>query len=112
MAILGDSFREALDTKVFTVLVGISIMLTALTASASFEPEGVETIMNMVVLALNDQEPMPVPRLQRPAQPKPAPEKSFQVRSVKAADGSRGTPASAYHVVLLATFADPARARE
>jgi ABC-type transport system involved in multi-copper enzyme maturation permease subunit len=49
LAILKDSFREALDSKVFYVLAGLSLVLTLLIASASFRPVPAETALATIV---------------------------------------------------------------
>jgi ABC-type transport system involved in multi-copper enzyme maturation permease subunit len=51
-AILKDSFREALDTKVFYVMVGLSGLLTLLAATLSFAPRSPEKIMQFMVVPL------------------------------------------------------------
>ena len=41
-AILKDSFREAMDAKIIYVLLGLSILLMAFTATISYRPVGAE----------------------------------------------------------------------
>jgi len=38
LAILKDSFREALDSKVFYAMIGLSLLLILLVGSVSFKP--------------------------------------------------------------------------
>jgi ABC-type transport system involved in multi-copper enzyme maturation permease subunit len=45
-AILRDSLREALDTKVFYVMVALSLLVVLVVASISYKPLGVEEEMN------------------------------------------------------------------
>jgi ABC-type transport system involved in multi-copper enzyme maturation permease subunit len=45
-AILRDSLREALDTKVFYVMVALSLLVVLVVASVSFKPLGVEDELN------------------------------------------------------------------
>src|SRR5438105_15235634 len=53
LAILGDSFREAVDTKVFTVQVGLGIILVLFLASYSVEPVPAQTAFQLIVVNLN-----------------------------------------------------------
>jgi ABC-type transport system involved in multi-copper enzyme maturation permease subunit len=48
-AILKDSFREALDTKVIYVMAGLSVVVTLLVASMSFKPQPAKTLFNSLV---------------------------------------------------------------
>jgi ABC-type transport system involved in multi-copper enzyme maturation permease subunit len=48
-AILKDSFREAIDTKVLYVMVGLSLLVTLVVASMSFEPLPARTLMQGLV---------------------------------------------------------------
>ena len=48
LAILGDSFREAVDTKVFTVQVGLGIILVLFLASYSVEPVPAQTAFQQI----------------------------------------------------------------
>jgi ABC-type transport system involved in multi-copper enzyme maturation permease subunit len=52
LAILKDSFREAIDTKVFYVMVGLSLLVTLLAATLSFKPRSPEKIMQFMALPL------------------------------------------------------------
>jgi hypothetical protein len=48
-AILKDSFKEALDTKVIYVMVGLSLFVTFVVASMSFKPLPAKTLMRQIV---------------------------------------------------------------
>jgi ABC-type transport system involved in multi-copper enzyme maturation permease subunit len=48
-AILKDSFKEALDTKVIYVMVGLSLLVTLVVASMSFKPLQADTLMKQLV---------------------------------------------------------------
>jgi ABC-type transport system involved in multi-copper enzyme maturation permease subunit len=49
LAILKDSFREALDTKVFYVMIGLSALLTLVAATLSFQPRSPTDIMQKLM---------------------------------------------------------------
>ena len=59
LAILKDSFREAIDSKVLYVTVGLSLLLTLLVVSISFRPvpadEALQTIVNQFRLVYPDR---------------------------------------------------------
>jgi ABC-type transport system involved in multi-copper enzyme maturation permease subunit len=59
LAILKDSIREAIDAKVFYVMVGLSLLMTLLTLSISFTPVagGRQMIQEWAVLPLNTDAP-------------------------------------------------------
>lgn len=53
IAILKDSLREAIDAKVFYVMVGLSLLLIALASTATFKPKaGGDAIAKMAVVPL------------------------------------------------------------
>ncbi|MFL5241383.1 MAG: ABC transporter permease [Gemmataceae bacterium] len=49
LAILKDSFREALDSKVFYAMIGLSLLLTLLVACVSFKPLPAEEALPNIV---------------------------------------------------------------
>jgi ABC-type transport system involved in multi-copper enzyme maturation permease subunit len=53
LAILRDSLREAIDTKVFYVMMGLSVFLILLTASLSFRPLTVEDDLHQLTSSFN-----------------------------------------------------------
>jgi ABC-type transport system involved in multi-copper enzyme maturation permease subunit len=115
LAVLKDSFREAIDTKVFYVLLGLSVLLTLLAASISFVPQpgGERVIREFAILPLNvdsarlDSAQMMAAMFQaRPVR--------FEAVSVEPVDGV-DAPGSSFKVKLRATFAGKeaaARARD
>jgi ABC-type transport system involved in multi-copper enzyme maturation permease subunit len=105
-AILKDSFREAIDTKVFYVMVGLSCLLILVVASLSFRQSTAEEMMRSLVSAL-DREPY---RGRRGGPFGTRVEKDhlqFSLRGVEAVRGPADSPESDYRVtVRLANF-DP-----
>jgi hypothetical protein len=53
LAILKDSLREAIDTKVFFVMAGLSLLLILVVASVSFQPVSVEDDVKQLTSILN-----------------------------------------------------------
>ncbi len=55
LAILKDSFREAIDAKVFYVMVGLSLLVTLLALSLTFTPVagGRQVVQDYAVAPLN-----------------------------------------------------------
>ena len=105
LAILKDSFREAIDAKVFYVLVGLSLLLALLTLSVSFDPQpgGRITIERFAALPLNADassldraETAQVFLATRPVE--------YDVESAEPLNGAPDAPASAFKVQLQATF--------
>src|SRR5439155_27277127 len=48
LAILKDSLLEAIDTKVFYVMAGLSLLVTLLTATLSFKPRPMGKLMQIM----------------------------------------------------------------
>jgi ABC-type transport system involved in multi-copper enzyme maturation permease subunit len=101
LALFEDSVREALDTKVFTVQVGLALVLVLLVASASFEPEPADRVLMQMVDQLNRPpesgrghvRPMPPPGQQgRPEQ--------YQFLSATAIAGSGAPYRQSYRVKI------------
>ena len=103
-AILKDSFREAIDAKVFYVLLGLSVLLTLLTLSISFETQpGGQSVIQTAVLPLNADasdmdraETAQVFLATRPVQ--------YDVVSAAPLNGAPDGPSSTFKVTLKATF--------
>jgi ABC-type transport system involved in multi-copper enzyme maturation permease subunit len=103
LAILKDSVREAVDTKVFYVMVGLSLVLVVLAASASFTPEpgGLRVMQDYAVLPLNvdaaelDQ----AQALQQILRTRPV---QFTAESAEPLDGEPDAPGSRFKVKLTA----------
>src|SRR5262245_13382352 len=53
LAILRDSFREAVDSKVFSVMLALSGVLMVVVASMSFEPRPVTELQQRLEDSLN-----------------------------------------------------------
>jgi ABC-type transport system involved in multi-copper enzyme maturation permease subunit len=113
LAILKDSFREAIDAKVFYVLVGASALMTLLAFGVSFEPQpgGQQVVENFAVLPLNvdasnlnEAETTRVFLRNGPVY--------FSADSVQPVEGSPDLPGSSFHVVLRATYRTPAEAAQ
>jgi ABC-type transport system involved in multi-copper enzyme maturation permease subunit len=100
--ILKDSFREAVDAKVFYVMVGLSLFLTLLTATLSFKPGPADKLMPLlaVPLTVDNMEDLQPERLMTLAL-----EPGFHAYEVKEAhplDGAPEGPGSPYRIVLVA----------
>jgi ABC-type transport system involved in multi-copper enzyme maturation permease subunit len=113
LAILKDSFREAIDAKVFYVMVGLSVLLALLALAVSFEPQpgGQRVVEDFAVLPLNadasnlnEAETARVFLRNSPV--------SFAVDSVKPLDGAPDAPSSSFQVVLKASYRTPAEAQQ
>jgi ABC-type transport system involved in multi-copper enzyme maturation permease subunit len=97
LAILKDSVREALDAKVFYVMVGLSGLLILLGASLSFAPVSAEEAVKTWLQQL----------MFDPAQKGPFARKfggssyiAYTVNKVEELDGAGAGPSSSYRVVL------------
>ncbi len=106
LAILRDSLREAIDTKVFYVMVGLSLLLIALGFSCTFKPRpGGEFLMkaasfplNMDLTNLDLENPEPELLLRRLG----AARGLFQVTSVAPVEGEADAPTSTFRVQIQA----------
>src|SRR5262245_39580206 len=99
--ILKDSLREAIDTKVFYVMVGLSALLTLLTATLSFKPGNPEKIMRLLTGALygvlKDMKPDGIMHVAMDAR-----FKAYKVVGAVTRDGAPEGPDSPYVVTLAA----------
>ncbi len=106
LAILRDSVREAIDFKVFYVMVGLSLLLAVLALSLTFTPVagGMQVVRNFAVLPLNtdanELEQAQAINLLFQAWPI-----RFSVQSVEPVDGEPDAAGSRFRVVLEASFA-------
>jgi ABC-type transport system involved in multi-copper enzyme maturation permease subunit len=105
LAILKDSIREAIDAKVFYVMVALSVLLTLLTLSISFTPVagGRTVVQDYAILPLNTDAPdlgqaqaMEMLFHARPTR--------FEVAETEPLDGASDAPASSFKVKLKASF--------
>ncbi len=102
LTILKDSLREAIDTKVFYVMVGLSILVTLLTATLSFKPRSGEGVMKLSAagLVLSDTADLSQERIRRFML-----DPGFRIYEVIAAVPARGAPEgpeSPYDLTLVA----------
>src|SRR5262245_26571017 len=95
--ILKDSLREAIDTKVFYVMVGLSALLTLVTATLSFKPAAPDRIMQLMTLPLlgemTDLSPDRIMQLMVNAE-------KYQIAGAEPRDGAPEGPSSPYVVTL------------
>jgi len=106
LAMLKDSLREAIDTKVFYVMVGLSVLITLLAFTLSFKPRSGEeffsnpmtNLMLSGVLTVDDPEDLGLDQLMARAQMP-----GFRAYRVLGAQPANGAPAgldSPYQVTL------------
>jgi ABC-type transport system involved in multi-copper enzyme maturation permease subunit len=100
--ILKDSFREAVDAKVFYVMVGLSVFLTLLTATLSFKPGPADKLMPLLALPLtvDNMEDLQPERLMTLALEPGF--HAYEVKEAKPLDGAPEGPGSPYRIVLVA----------
>jgi ABC-type transport system involved in multi-copper enzyme maturation permease subunit len=109
-AILKDSLREAIDAKVFYVMVGLSTLLILVGATATFSPlPGGQNLMNYAALPLSiDLDDLDLSALDgRGGDPHGmSPDMfkrirgNFKVREVSPVDGAPDLPSSKFRVVV------------
>ncbi|HVS37141.1 MAG TPA: ABC transporter permease [Gemmataceae bacterium] len=104
-AILKDSLREAIDAKVFYVMVGLSVLVTLLAFSLTFTPAegGRQVVQQFAVLPLNTDAP-DVSEAQALSQLLQALPIRFQVKEVTPLNGARDAATSSFKVKLQASF--------
>lgn len=106
LAILEDSFREAIDTTIFTIQVGLSVVLVVLVGSTSFQPVDATEAMQRLVTPLNQSAEERAAGL--PIRGGAAPGRtSYSLVRVEPLDGSEGTPVSPYRLTLAVRPASP-----
>jgi hypothetical protein len=101
LAILSDSFREAIDVRVFYLLVALSVTLTLTFASLTFTPRPARELIDTLEPALNLE--LSVPGLGRDSV-------FFRLRDVEPLDGAPDRPGSPLRFTVLAQFLDRANA--
>jgi ABC-type transport system involved in multi-copper enzyme maturation permease subunit len=104
LAILMDSVREAIDFKVFYVMIGLSLVLAVLTLSLGFtvEPGAKKTVRQYAILGLNEDTASLDQSAVRNMFVRDRPVE-FSVRSVKPVGGN-DSPSGTFHVVLQASY--------
>jgi ABC-type transport system involved in multi-copper enzyme maturation permease subunit len=105
LAILKDSVREAIDYKVFYVMVGLSVLIAVLALSLSFTPVAGarEVVQDFAILPLNNDADSldSATAFNVLFQLRPL---AFSVKSVEPLDGAPDVPTSRLKVVLEAKF--------
>jgi ABC-type transport system involved in multi-copper enzyme maturation permease subunit len=100
-SILKDSFREALDAKVFYVMVGLSLFLTLLTATLSFKPGPADKLLPLMALPLtvDSVEDLQADKLMLLALSPGF--KAYEVKGATPLDGAPEGPGSPYQITLV-----------
>ena len=113
LAMLKDSFREAIDAKVFYVMVGLSVLMALLALSVSFTPEpgGQRVVeefgilpLNVDASSLNEAETTQAFFRNGPVR--------YSVDSVQPVEGSPDLPASSFKVILRVAYRTPDEAKK
>lgn len=101
LAILKDSLREAVDAKVFYVMVGMSVLLTMLAATVKFTPAPAgKEFLQFAALPLMFEKPEDLD-IERMMQTMMAGRKDgYQVVSAEPVGGAPDAPDSAFRIVL------------
>ncbi len=112
LAILKDSLREAIDTKVFFVMVGLSVALTLLTATLTFKPQPPDDVFRaLLVLPLfgdvGDLDPERFMNMAFGAN-----SHAYEVRAIQPLYGAPEGPDSPYALTVIAHCKSEAEARE
>jgi hypothetical protein len=112
LALFEDSVREALDTKVFTVQIGIALVLVLLVASAGFEPEPADKVLTHYAEKLNRPAVMGMPGWPGPPRQPGASNRTEQYHLSSAAPlaGSGPPYHHGYRVKLAVIPSDPENA--
>jgi ABC-type transport system involved in multi-copper enzyme maturation permease subunit len=106
LAILKDSLREAVDYKIFYVMIGLSLLLAVLALSLSFTPVpgGERVVREFALLPLNADAP-DLDHAQAVSMLFQARPVRFTAKSVEPLAGEPDAPSSRFRVVLEAEFA-------
>lgn len=114
LAILKDSLREAIDSKVFYVMVGLSSLLTLLAFSMSFTPRpGIDLFTALAAplnVDLSDVSPERLQHLQMLEQVGGF--RQYEVIKAEPLDGAACGPQRPYKVTLQARFLDLGKAKQ
>ncbi len=113
LAILKDSLREAVDSKIIYVMMGISLLVTVFVLLTSFKPLPAEQMMTRLlkgdVLRLDELQPGGHPGPQA-KHPEPDATGQYAVKSVDVLRGQPDQPESAYRVTVALALENPAEA--
>jgi ABC-type transport system involved in multi-copper enzyme maturation permease subunit len=122
LAILKDSLREAIDAKVFYIMVGLSVLVTlvALTLTFTPTPSGDRVMQSACFpLDLNDEDMAEVTGDQQKFAQRIMRQFTegtrrvgYQLVSAKPVDGAPDAPTSPFKVVLAVTFVLPDEAKK
>jgi ABC-type transport system involved in multi-copper enzyme maturation permease subunit len=112
LAILKDSFREAIDTNVFYVMVALSLVLIILVSSVGFTPRPATDLTPEIEQTLNTDLStlLNAARQKEFKAPKSEFLATFKVAAVDAIDGPLDHPASSLRFLLRAHFSNVAEA--
>jgi ABC-type transport system involved in multi-copper enzyme maturation permease subunit len=112
LAILRDSLREAIDSKVFYVMIGLSVVVTLLASTTTFKPRPAQEIMQIatVFLTLDESEMNDPDRLL--ARGRSGTLDFYEVVGVSPREGETDAPSSHFTVLLRAPKARPDAEKE
>jgi ABC-type transport system involved in multi-copper enzyme maturation permease subunit len=118
LAILRDSVREAIDAKVFYVMVGLSAFLILLALTVTFRPaEPPKAFMEKAIWLANMRAEEGALAFRDPGQIlghllNPAGKGPFTLESVKVVEGPADSPGSRYSVIVRGQFPTAASANK
>jgi len=107
LAILKDSVREAVDSKVFFVMLGLSTLMIFLAASLSFKPQPAKDLFDVLAFPLNsDWTDMTPEKWQKLGKMQDQGKLHvYQVRGVEPLNGAKDAPGSDFSVIVGVRFA-------
>ena len=105
LAILKDSFREAVDTKVFYVMIALSALIMLLVSSISFTPQPVAELPELyTTMPLNMDRELWIQLQTSLQQPSKKLTKVFTQSKVEPAEGEPDSPSSPLHFSIRAMY--------
>ncbi len=106
LAIFKDSLREAIDSKVFYVMVGLSSLIILLALTLSFEPQPVLEFMKFMTMPLNSEMSSLGPNMFEQMGSRALANSSivYDVKSAKPKEGFSEGPGSDFVVSIVARF--------
>ena len=102
LAILQDSFREAVDSKVFSVMLVLAVLLVLAIGSASFEPQPVAEVQQQLEFSLNRD----LAELGKQAP------RSLKIVGAEPLKGAQDKPESEFEFAIQVRFADQETAED